>query len=402
MTKTKLKKTLKLWHLIFYGVGTMLGAGIYVLIGKVAGVAGFLSPAAFLFAAILAGFTAFSFAELAARYPKSAGIVVYVQEAFKNRKFSIIIGYLMLATGIISTATMLRGFSGYFQVFFDAPEWGAILAVVAFLTLIAIWGISQSITLVTMITLVEIGGLIWVVLLASGDVVGSDFSQLIPSLEMQSVSPIVLGAFLAFYAYIGFEDLANIAEEAIDPQRNLPIAFIASLLISTLIYMIVAIVVVLAMPIDQLAASDAPLADLLVKKGPSYPLVISAISMVAVMNGALVQIIMGSRVLYGMSEESLAPKFFYQLHHKFQTPVRATILVASIIAILALFVSLVPLAEATSFIIILLFFFTNLSLYFIKKEKPNPTGVRIFSQFVPIMGMLLCGMFMAYRIWAIF
>ncbi len=399
MAKPKLKKTLQLWHLIFFGVGTMLGAGIYVLIGKVAGVSGFLAPAAFLFAALLAGFTVFSFAELTARYPKSGGVVVYVQQAFHKRNISILIGYLILITGVVSTAAMMRGFVGYFHIFFSLPDWAIIPIIIALLSLICIWGISESMTLVTIITLIEVGGLLLVISLASGDITNAKeiIPQLVPSMEWKNLNPLVLGAFLAFYAFVGFEDMANIAEEAKNPQRNLPIALVASLIITTIIYISVATIAVLAFPIEKLAASDAPLADIVVKHGSQYPLIISAISMVAVLNGGLAQIIMGSRVLYGMSEEKLAPSYFYKLHPKYKTPIRTTLLTSSMIALLALFFPIVPLAEATSFIIIFIFLIVNLSLIFLKKQNPNPEGVRTVPVFIPIIGLILCSWFLLYR-----
>jgi len=403
MTKPELKKTLRLWHLIFFGVGTMLGAGIYVLVGKVGGVSGFLAPAAFLFAALLAGFTAFSYAELSARYPKSGGVVVYVQQAFQKRNLSIVIGYLILITGIVSTAAMMRGFVGYFHIFFDLPDWIVILATITLLSIICIWGIAESITLVVVITLFEVGGLLLVIYFAGGNISGTEqISQLVPSMEWKNVSPIVLGAFLAFYAFVGFEDFANIAEEVKNPQRNLPIGIIASLIITTILYLTVSVVAVLSLPLEELAASDAPLADILAKYGTQYPLIISAISMVSVLNGAIAQIIMGSRVLYGMSEEKLAPSYFYKLHPTFQTPVRTTLLTSSIIVLLAIFFPIVPLAEATSFIIIFIFLVVNLSLIFLKKQIPKPEGVKTFPVFIPIIGLLLCGWFLFYRIYAYF
>ncbi len=299
MAKPELKKSLGLWNLIFFGVGTMLGAGIYVLVGKVAGVSGFLAPVAFLFSALLAGFTVFSLAELSARYPKSGGIVVYVQQAFHKRNLSIIIGYLILITGVVSTAAMMRGFVGYFNVFFSMPEWATISITIALLSIISIRGIAESVKMITVITLVEVGGLVMVFFLASGDITGAEeiIPKLIPSMEWKNISPIVLGAFLAFYAFVGFEDFSNIAEEVKNPQRNLPIALVASLLITTVIYIAIASVVVLAMPLDELAASEAPLADLLVSHGAQYPLIISAVSMISVLNGAIAQIIMGYLVM---------------------------------------------------------------------------------------------------------
>ena len=215
----ELKRTLSLAQITFYGLGTILGAGIYVLVGKVAGTAGLYAPLAFVVAALLAGLTGLSYAELAARHPKSAGEAVYVQDGFRWRPLSMLVGFLIILTGIVSAATIANGFVGYLHVFIDVPDWLAITLLVLALGALAAWGIAESVMAATAITLVEVGGLLLVLAVAGGSFADlpARLPELIPPFEVPVWQGILLGAFLAFYAFIGFEDMANVAEEVRHP-----------------------------------------------------------------------------------------------------------------------------------------------------------------------------------------
>ena len=162
----ELKRTLSLAQLVLYGLGTILGAGIYVLVGKVASLAGPYVPVAFLVAALLTVFTGLSYAELAARYPRSAGEAVYVQEGFHRRALSLLVGFLLILTGMVSSATIVNGFVGYLHVFVTVPDWLVITLLVLLLGALAAWGISESVMAASLITLIEVGGLILVILVA--------------------------------------------------------------------------------------------------------------------------------------------------------------------------------------------------------------------------------------------
>ncbi len=398
-----LNRSLSLPLITFYGLGTIIGAGIYVLIGVVASKAGMFSPIAFLLAAFIAGFTAFSYAELSSRLPHSAGEAVYIQNAFGKRWLSTATGWCVVVIGLVSSATIVNGFVGYLGVFVQVPDWLAITCLVVSLGLIASIGISQSVWLATIITLIEIGGLIYVLVVA-----GDSFSQLparlpemIPAFETETWSGIFIGAFLAFYAFIGFEDMVNVAEEVKDAPRILPKAIIIALIVSTILYLAIALVAVLALPINDLASSKAPLALIVensVEAG-SYKstLFISGISLIAVVNGALIQIIMASRVLYGMGNTGLAPRILAKVHPRTQTPLLSTGLAVIAVLILALWLPLVTLAQVTSFITLAIFAVVNLALIRLKLRTPSVPGTVHYPLWVPIMGASLSIIFLSIQ-----
>ncbi len=302
----ELERALSLPLLTLYGLGTILGAGIYVLVGKVAGYAGLHAPVAFLVAAGLAALTGFFYAELAARHPKSAGEAEYVQEGLRRRALSVLVGFLIVFTGLVSAATIANGFVGYLHVFVPVPSGLAVALLVLALGALAAWGIRESVWAATVITLVEIFGLVFILAVAGGQglaALPARWPELLPPWEAAAWHGILLGGFLAFYAFIGFEDMVNVAEEVKDPQRVLPKAILWSIALATLLYLAVALLAVLALPPPALAASGAPLALLYERATGEPPTLISAISLFAVVNGALIQIVMSARVLYGMSRE---------------------------------------------------------------------------------------------------
>lgn len=396
----QLKRALSLPLVTFYGIGTILGAGIYVLVGKVAGYAGLYTPVAFLLAALLAGFSAFSYAELSARFPVSAGEAVYVERGLGWRKLSLLVGLAIVLIGTISTATLIHGFVGYLEVFFDLPPAAVIVLVGLALGAVVAWGISQSVLVATVMTLLEIGGLLLII-----GVAGDSLARLpelgpemVPPFELSAWHGIVLGSIIAFYAYIGFEDIVNVAEEVRQPQRNLPRAIVIALLVTTLFYLLIAVVAVLSMAPAQLAQSDAPLAMLYTEATGRSPVVITAISLVSVLNGALVQIIMASRVLYGMSRQGWLPAWLGRVHPRTRTPLHATGLVTLGVLLFALWLPLLSLAKLTSFFTLLVFSLINLSLWQVKRRTPEPAGILVVPRWVPIGGFLASGGFLLYQL----
>ncbi|MGB5474565.1 MAG: APC family permease [Gammaproteobacteria bacterium] len=383
-----LRRSLSLSLVIFYGLGNILGAGVYVLIGKVAAYAGYQAPLSFLLASLLAGFTAFSYAELSARYPFSAGEVVYIQDGLGIRPLAILTGLLIIMAGIVSAATIARGFTGYLQVFTPFPALPAIVLLVTCLGALAAWGITQSILVAAVMTVVEIAGLLLILWVARPDstTLLNTLSALTSPVDAGSARGIFLGAFLAFYAFIGFEDMVNVAEEVRQPQRNLPRAILTALGISTLLYFAVAVVAVSVVTPAQLAASDAPLAYIYQQASQADPLLIAAISMIAVVNGALIQIIMASRVCYGMGNRGWAPPWLARVHPATRTPVLATGLVTLLVMLMALWLPLESLARATSFFILLVFVLVNLSLWRIKRRAADSyQGFSVY-RWVPAVG----------------
>jgi amino acid transporter len=398
-----LKKQLGTVQILLYGIGTMLGAGIYVLVGKVAGYAGTLAPLSFLMAGVLAGLTAYSYSLLAPRFPKSGGEIVYVVEAFNSKRLATLVGWGVIITGFISAAAIIKGFVGYLDVFIEFPDAWVIIVTMTLLCILAIWGISESLNVIGLITLIEVCGLLFVIFIADLDLAKftSKFSEMFIAAPGYDIFAVFQGAFLAFYAFVGFEDLANVAEEVKDPKKSMPVAIMGSLIIALSLYILVAIVAVISLPLDELSATNAPMADIIAHKGQHYAYIISLISLVAVLNGVLAQVIMGSRVLYGMAGQDSAPKIFHQVHKKFRTPMLATIAIASGIAVLAIFIPIVQLANATSYVIISVFVMVNLSqtkLAFMDYGKKCWWNRKFV---FPFLAALLCIVFLGYKVFAV-
>jgi len=400
-----LKRSISLSLLTLYGLGTILGAGIYVLVGKVAVYAGLYTPIAFLLAALLAGLSGYSYAALSSRHPKSAGEAIYVQEAFGIKLLSTIVGWMVVLTGVISAATITKGFVGYLQVFVNIPDFLAITLLLISMTFLAIWGVSESVVVTAITTILGIVGL--VLILAFSAPAFLTIPQRLPEITPPIFDGtvwygILLGSFLAFYAFIGFEDMVNIAEEVKDPKKNLPKAIIAAIVISSLFYFLIALAAILQLPLTELTASKAPMTDIMNKHSKQAAWLISLISLAAVVNGALVQIIMGSRVLYGMGRHSLAPAWLATVHNKFQTPYIATLIIGFVVWVLATSLDLTTLAKITSFIILVVFLLVNLALIrVVSKETENSEKGMVVKIWVPYAGAVMCLLFLGVQIYQV-
>lgn len=397
----ELKRSLGLVLLTFYGLGNILGAGIYVLIGKVAGVAGLYAPVAVLIASCVAAVSALSYAELAARMPQSAGEAVYVYRAFGRPRWSLMIGLMVVVVGLVSSAAIIRGFAGYFKEFVILPDVIVISGVMMLLGALAIWGIAQSVWIATLLTLLEIGGLMMIIFVTAGQ--WGDLAVTLPTL-MPPFEPFIwqgifMGAFLAFYAYIGFEDMVNVAEEVHQPERTLPWAIILALMISAVLYFLVSIGAILTVAPATLAASEAPLALVYRAASGEESVLISQIALFAVVNGALIQIIMASRILYGMSRQSWLPAWLAWVSPRTRTPVYATMTVVMMVLALALWLPLVTLAKLTSLIVLIIFACINLALWVIKRREPTPDKVHVYPLFVPVLGFVLTLMLVGMEAW---
>jgi len=401
--KISLKRSLSCFLLMSYGLGTILGAGIYVLVGKVAGISGVFAPFSFLVAALIAFFSAVSYAEFASRYPYSAGEAYYVNQGFRRRSLAGIVGWLVVLTGVVSAATLSKGFVGYFQVFFSVPAWTIITILVVSLGALAIWGIVESVIVTMVITWISVIGLLFVLVVAGHHLTEftDKFITSVSRFELNDAKAIILGAFVAFYAFIGFEDMVNVAEEVINPRRTIPQAIFIALAIAAVLYFFTVLVAILALPISNLAASKAPLA-LIVQQQRISPKLIGLISLIAIVNGILVQIIMASRVIYGMAKQQNAPNLFARVNARTQTPILATISVIVIILLLALSFPVLELAKATSFIILLVFLCVNLSLIVVKLSPQNLTsdGIKTYSIGFPIVGVALIVLFISVQLFS--
>lgn len=389
---TALRRRLGLPLLVLYGVGITVGAGIYVLIGAVAGHAGRHAPWSFALAAAAMAFTVASYAELATRFPVSAGEAAYVRAAFRSRLASTLTGLLTIVIGVVSSATVALGSAGYIAQFVDLPRGAIVLAVVSALGLVAAWGILESVLLAGLFTLIEVGGLLAIVAAAlHADLPFASALVALPPFDAATLSGIAFASLLAFFAFIGFEDLANVVEEAKAPHRDVPRAMVATLVISTALYVAVAAIAVTAVPVTELAASPAPLSLVFRTLAGISPAVISAIAIVATLNTILAQMTMAARVVYGMSRQGDLPPIAGHVHPKTATPVIATALIALATMGLALLVPFVRLAEATSLATLAVFALVNLSLLRLRGRRVHTPGPHVrVPLWAPAAGLATC------------
>lgn len=285
----KLKRTITLPYLILYGLGTMVGGGFFALVGKVAGEAGYFAPLALGLSGLLALFTGLSFAELASRFPVAAGEVRYISAGFGSPWLSRLTGMLVMATGIVSAATLAVATTGFLQDLVQVPEKPTVLFLVLVMGGIAIWGISESVAVVTSFTVIGVGALVYATFVAEGEFaqLADSWQQFVPSMDGGIWMGIFAGAFLAFYSFIGFEDMINVAEEVKDVRRTLPIAVVVSVILTILLYLLVSLIALLSVSPDRLAASSTPLAEMVEGHGWYSTTGMSIASLLTGFNSAL-------------------------------------------------------------------------------------------------------------------
>lgn len=389
---SRLSRRLGFFSLTVYGVGDILGAGIYALVGKVVGIAGSGAWLTFLAAAVVAGLTGLSYAELSARFPVAGGAAAFVSRAFPGRLIGTIIGVLVFGTGIVSASTVTVAFGNYLQEIFPAlpPILGRIF-LVGIMSFLSFWGIQESARVNTVLTSFEVGGLIAVIVAGSIGLGSQDLGAFAQKLLHEwSVAGVIGGITVAFYAYIGFEDLSNLAEECKNPARDLPRAILIALAFATVVYSLVALVLLLHVSKEAIGESKTPL--LLVfeavgwSKVPDY---FAVIAIFAIANTGLVNLIMASRLMYGMSEEKLLPPLFGRIHAKRSTPWMGVLVAAVAVLLLVFTGSLKILAQTTSLLILVVFFFVHLSLLRVKKRKEPHEGM-IVPWIFPVLGALSC------------
>jgi amino acid transporter len=387
-----LRRRLGLALLLLYGVGITVGAGIYVLIGAVAGHAGVYAPWSFALAAAAMALTVGSYAELSTRFPVSAGEAAYVRAATKSRAASTAVGLLTLLIGIVASATVSLGAAGYIGEYVALPRGVIAGAVLIALGAVAAWGILESVLIASVFTLIEVGGLALIVVagLQAGVPVAAVLTTP-PPLEPAVLSGIGYASLLAFFAFIGFEDLANVVEEAKVPHRDIPRAMVLTLIVSTLLYLLVAAIAVAAVPPEALAASPAPLALVMRSLTGASPLLISLIAIVATLNTILAQLSMAARVIYGMAKQNDLPAALGAVHARTGTPVVATALVVTATLVLALTVPFERLAEGTSLATLAVFAMVNLSLLRLRaRAEPSPHPHVRVPVWVPAAGLATC------------
>jgi basic amino acid/polyamine antiporter, APA family len=391
--RTGLRRVVSRRLLFFFILGDILGGGIYALVGEVGAEVGGAIWASFVVALVLAALTAASYAELVTKYPRAGGAALYAKKAFSNQFVAFMIAFAVMASGIASASTLARGFGGdYLSEFVEMPVEVAALVFIAIIAVINLVGILLSVRLNVVLTIVELGGLLLVVLIgavALGDGVGEPSRAFEFKEGMAPLAAILAGATVSFYALIGFEDSVNIAEETKDPRRSYPFALLFGLAAAGLIYIAVTVIASMAVPTEKLAASDGALLEV-VQLGPlaMSTKVFSAIGLLALANGALINMIMASRLLYGMAEEDVLPRPFGRLS-KWRTPFVAIVFTTAISFVLILTGDLGELADTTVLLLLGVFIAVNVSVLVLRRDPVDHDHFRVPSA-LPILGIVAC------------
>ncbi len=350
-----------------WGIGIILGAGIYVLIGDAAGLAGNAVWIAFVLGALIASLTGLSYAELSSIFPKEAAEYVYVKIACGCEILSFLVGWFVILTGIISVSTVALGFAGYFQGLFGASRELAAVVLIGLLSAINFVGIKESSRLNILFTVVEVVGLLLVIVAGGGHLGRVDLLE-----APRGLPGVLSAATLIFFAYLGFEDIVNVAEEAKDPETTLPRAVLLSIAVTTALYVLVAMTAVSLVPWAVLGESPAPLALIAsTALGDTMFTVMSVIALFATSNTVLIMLVVGSRMIYGMANEGALPPALARLHSTTHTPWPAILLTMGA-AIAFLFVGDLELvASVTSLGAFITFTFVNVSLIYIRYRRPE-------------------------------
>lgn len=399
---------------MLYGIGSMLGAGIYGLVGKAAGVMGNAVWLAFLVAMVAALLTGVSYASIASRYPKAAGAAYAAQRAYRAPWLSYLVGLTIVSSGLASIATQSKVVAENFNtllgltsgVLVSGAPLEVLLISVAFLLLLAgitFRGITESLWANAVCTLVEALGLVLVVAvgfrflgqvnlfeLPEGSVIGVDGA---------TAGLLLQGSILTFFSFLGFEDMLNVAEEVERPQRTIPIALIGAMVLASLIYIAVSITAVSVVPWQELAEAPGPLKLVVARAAPWFPAAsFTFITLAAVANTALVNYVMGSRLLYGMARQGLLPPVVGRVHSIRQTPHVAIILILGIVIALQFAGDISQLASATVMLLLFVFVVINGALVVLQHREGNIPGCFNAPMAIPIMGGLICTLMIGARV----
>lgn len=402
---TRLHKGITGTLLFVFILGDVLGAGVYALTGVLAADAGGLMWAPIVLALGMALLTAASYAELVTKYPRAGGAAVFAQRAYRRPMISFLVGFSMLAAGIVSVAGLTVAFSGdYLATFVDVP---VALAAPIFLLLLALLnarGIRESVTSNLVMTIIEVSGLMVVVVvvavaLGRGD---GDLSRVTELPEGTSLATAVLAAALiAFYSFVGFETSANVAEEVQDVTRVYPRALFGSLVVTGIVYVLVALAAAAMMPPAELAGSSSPLLDVVQTAGVGVPTwAFSLVALVAVANGALLTSIMSSRLVYGMAEERLLPGVFSRVLPRRRTPWVAIAATTALSAVLAMVGTLEMLAETVVLLLLVVFISTNLAVLVLRRDAVAHRHFRA-PTVLPVLGLVSCLVLLTQQSWQV-
>ncbi|MBS3693876.1 APC family permease [Rhodococcus qingshengii] len=380
--------------LFMFILGDVLGAGIYALVGVIAGEVGGAVWVPLLVALAMALLTATSYAELVTKYPRAGGAAVFAQRAFRKPLVSFLVGFSMLAAGVTSAAGLALAFSGdYLKAFIDVPTVPAALVFLLLVGLLNARGIKESMRANVVMTAVEVTGLVLVVVLACVVLGHGDgtLSRVVEFDETRSPALAVLAAaLLAYYSFVGFETSANVAEEVKDVSKVYPRALFGALVTSGAAYVLVGLAVSVVLPADELAASSGPLLAVVSAADVGFPpRLFSLIALVAVANGALLTMIMASRLTYGMASEGLLPRPFAKVLPGRRTPWLAIVATTAVAMALCLTGSLSALAETVVLLLLVVFISTNIAVLVLRRDSVKHSHFRAPTIF-PILALLTC------------
>ena len=391
---SKLRQGISGKLLYLFILGDVLGAGIYALVGVIAAEVGGAIWVPLIVALALALLTAGSYAELVTKYPKAGGAAVFAQRAYKTPFISFVVGFCMLAAGVTSAAGLTLAFTGdYLSAFIAVPPGWAAVVFLALLALLNARGIKESGRSNVVMTVIEVSGLVLVIVLVAvflgqGGGNPEQISQF-PTNANPAVA--VLGASLiAYYSFVGFEVSANVAEEVQNPARVYPKALFGALATAGAVYLLIGLVSAAALPAEDLAGSTAPLLDVVTATGFGIPpWLFSLIALVAVANGALLTMIMASRLTFGMAEEGLLPPVLGKVLPNRRTPWVAIIATTAVAMVLTLTGDLASLAETVVLLLLFVFISTNIAVLVLRRDRVEHKHFRI-PTVIPYLGVASC------------
>lgn len=391
---TGLKRDISGKMLYLFILGDVLGAGIYALIGQIAGEVGGVTWVPMIVALLLALLTAASYAELVTKYPKAGGSAVFAERAYRKPVISFLVGYCMLAAGVVSASGLALAFAGdYLGTFIDVPP---VLGAIVFLLVIALInarGIKESVRTNLVMTMIETTGLMLVVV-AVGIMLGGGNGDLGRATQFaEGGSPVIAvfgAALLAYYSFVGFETSANVIEEVREPSRVYPKALFGALATAGVLYVLVGTAASVAVPADELGESTGPLLTVIQATGVPIPAwLFSAIALIAVANGALLTMIMSSRLAYGMGSQGLLPSAFTKVLPKRGTPWVAIVVTTGVAMVLTATGSIATLAETVVLLLLIVFLSTNIAVLVLRRERVEHTHFRAWTV-LPVLAVLSC------------
>ncbi|GAA2949100.1 APC family permease [Streptomyces enissocaesilis] len=394
--ETPLKRALGPKLLILFVIGDILGTGIYATTGKVAGKVGGALWLPFAIGFVVALLTAASYVELVGKYPKAAGAALYTQKAFKVPFLTFIVAFMVMCSGLSSASAAARAFSGdYLAEFTDAvpPTLVAILFLVA-LAALNLRGVSESVKTNVVLTLVELTGLaiilaIGVYAVFSGGGEPARLGEFQASGTGYALLTSVLGATaLGFFAFVGFEDSVNMAEETKDPQRTFPKAIFIGVAVTGTVYVLVALVSSLLVDHTTLERSSGPLLEVVKAGGIDFPpRLFALIALFAVTNSALINIMMASRLCYGMANERILPRAMGRVLSRRRTPVVGIVFVSLLAIGLVSTGEIEGLGDTTAFLLLCVFAVVNVAVLVLRKDRVAHPHFRT-PTILPVLGAI--------------